>query len=118
MYDIDGKIINKKNYGFRITEYIKENYNQSLVLDEVANLFQLNKCYFCSVLKKEVGQTFSQIVNEIRIEKSKELLIDNKLSILEVALQVGFNNQNYFNMVFKKKMGITPLTYRKLKMIK
>ena len=117
MHVINEKTFNKKKYGSRVTEYVNNNYTQSLILEEVANHFQLNKCYFCSVLKKEMGKTFSQIVNEIRIEKSKELLLENKFSILDVALQVGFNNQNYYNMVFKKEMGMTPLTYRKLNKI-
>ena len=47
--------------------------------------------------RKRTGKTFSQLVNEIRIEKSKELLTKNNLSILEIALSVGFNNQNYFS---------------------
>jgi len=106
--------VGKKNYGIRVSEYIRENYKKPLVLEEVSAYFKLNKCYFCSVLKKELGKTFSQLVNEIRIEKSKELLLENRLSILDIALAVGFNNQNYFNMAFKKITGMTPLTYRRL----
>lgn len=104
----------KKNYGTRVIGYIRDNYKKPLILEEVSAHFKLNKCYFCSVLKKELGKTFSQLVNEVRIEKSKELLLENKLSILDIALAVGFNNQNYFNMAFKKLTGMTPLTYRRL----
>jgi len=104
----------KKDYGGRVVSYVQENYTQPLLLEEVASYFQLNKCYFCSVLKKELDKTFSQIVNEVRIERSKYLLIESKMSILEVALHVGFNNQNYYNMAFKKLEGLTPLSYRKL----
>lgn len=110
---------NKKNtnksglYGTQVLEFISNNYDQNLVLEDVASYFHLNKCYFCSVLKKELGKTFSQIVNEIRIEKSKPLLEEGRLSTLEVALTVGFNNQNYFNMTFKKITGMTPLEYRR-----
>ena len=103
----------KRKYGDRVVEYVRQNYNQTLKLEEVAAHFDLNKCYFCSVLKKELGKTFSQIVNEIRIDKSKELLLENRLSILEIALRVGFNNQNYFNMAFKKLTGVTPLAFRR-----
>ena len=100
-------------YGKRVLEYIEENYERSLDLADVAAYFHLNKCYFCSVLKKELGKTFSQLVNEFRIQKSKELLEEGRLSTLEIALTVGFNNQNYFNMTFKKITGMTPLQYRR-----
>lgn len=111
------KTTNKKtntSYSADVYWYVEEKFASPLNLDEVAQHFHLNKCYFCSVLKKETGKTFSQIVNEIRIEKSKVLLKYSSLSILSIALAVGFNNQNYFNITFKKLMGMTPLNYRKL----
>lgn len=100
-------------YGTYFYTYVEENFDRQLKLDEVASYFHLNKCYFCSVLKKELGKTFSQIVNEVRINKSKQLLKGGNLSPLEIALLVGFNNQNYFNMTFKKLTGMTPLQYRR-----
>nr|WP_242568136.1 helix-turn-helix transcriptional regulator [Clostridium botulinum] len=63
-------------------------------------------------IKKRNGENFSQLVNEIRIEKSKELLTKNDLSILEIALSVGFNNQNYFSSTFKKFNNKTPIEFR------
>ena len=110
--------INESNkvglYGQRVYLYVEQNFDRQLKLEDVASYFHLNKCYFCSVLKKELGKTFSQIVNEVRVEKSKELLREGKLSTLSIALSVGFNNQNYFNMTFKKLTGMTPLQYRKI----
>lgn len=110
--------INESNkvglYGQRVYLYVEQNFDRQLKLEDVASYFHLNKCYFCSVLKKELGKTFSQIVNEVRVEKSKELLREGNLSTLSIALSVGFNNQNYFNMTFKKLTGMTPLQYRKI----
>ena len=110
--------INESNkvglYGQRVCLYVEQNFDRQLKLEDVASYFHLNKCYFCSVLKKELGKTFSQIVNEVRVEKSKELLREGNLSTLSIALSVGFNNQNYFNMTFKKLTGMTPLQYRKI----
>lgn len=110
--------INESNkvglYGQRVYHYVEQNFDRQLKLEDVASYFHLNKCYFCSVLKKELGKTFSQVVNEIRIENSKPLLEEGRLSTLEVALTVGFNNQNYFNMTFKKITGMTPLQYRRI----
>ena len=110
--------INQSNkvclYGQSVYLYVEQNFDRQLKLEDVASYFHLNKCYFCSVLKKELGKTFSQIVNEVRVEKSKELLREGNLSTLSIALSVGFNNQNYFNMTFKKLTGMTPLQYRKI----
>ena len=110
--------INQSNkvglYGQRVYLYVEQNFDRQLKLEDVASYFHLNKCYFCSVLKKELGKTFSQIVNEVRVEKSKELLREGNLSTLSIALSVGLNNQNYFNMTFKKLTGMTPLQYRKI----
>lgn len=114
MTDFKRKKTASKFYSTEVLAYISKNYDRNLTLEKVANDFDLNKCYFCSVLKKELGKTFSQIVNEIRIENSKPLLEECKLSILDVALTVGYNNQNYFNMAFKKSTGVTPLEYRRM----
>ena len=108
--------INQSNkvglYGQRVYLYVEQNFDRQLKLEDVASYFHLNKCYFCSVLKKELGKTFSQIVNEVRVEKSKELLREGNLSTLSIALSVGFNNQNYFNIMFKKYTNSTPLEFK------
>lgn len=88
------------------------NYSESITLGDMAKHLGLNKCYFCDLFKKETGKTYSQVLNEIRIEKSLELLLNTNMTILEIALTVGYNNQNYYNMAFKKIMGTTPFKYR------
>lgn len=111
------KIINTEICNFhvrRAINYMKSHYDKSLTLDKVVEYLKLNKSYFCDLFKKETGKTFSQFLNELRIEKSKDLLINTNLSILEIALSVGYNNQNYYNMTFKKITGTTPLKYRNL----
>lgn len=100
------------SYTEKAVDYIKNNYHKSITLDDISEHVKINRCYLCNVFKKETGKTYSKFLNDIRIEKSKELLLDRTLSILEVSLSVGFNNQNYFNMVFKKLTNMTPLEYR------
>jgi AraC-like DNA-binding protein len=99
-------------YTERAIAYIKDNFHKAITLDDISNHIKINRCYFCNVFKKETGKTYSQFLNDIRIEKSKELLMDRALSILEVSLSAGFNNQNYFNTIFKKLTNMTPLEYR------
>lgn len=55
-------------------DLLDANYSDDISLDDISRHLKINKSYFCSILKKETGKTFSQLVNEIRIEKSKELL--------------------------------------------
>lgn len=103
------------SYSLHITkaiDYINERYSQPITLSNISHYLNINRCYFCSMFKKETGKSFSHFLNEVRIEKSKSLLLKETLSILEVSLSVGFNNQNYYNTVFKKITNMTPLEYR------
>ncbi|HEY3425335.1 MAG TPA: AraC family transcriptional regulator, partial [Negativicutes bacterium] len=84
-------------------------YHEPITLSDIAAYLNISKCYLCSLFKKDTGKTFSQYLNEIRIEKSKALLLKEHLSVLDIALSVGFNNQNYYNLMFKKFMNHTPL---------
>ena len=66
-----------------------------------------------TLFKKETGLTFTNYVNEIRVEKSKRQLLKDNRSILDIALSVGFTNQNYFAITFKKHTEMTPMEFRK-----
>lgn len=88
-------------------------YHEPVTLSDVAAHLKISKNYLCSLFKRETGKTFSHYLNEIRIEKSKDLLLKQNMSVLDIALSVGFNNQNYYNMMFKKFMKNTPLEFRK-----
>lgn len=92
--------------------FINANYANPIELKNIADYVGINKSYFCTLFKQETRKTCSQYLNEVRIEKSKELLKKNNTSILDVAFAVGFNNQNYFNMTFKKLTKLTPLQFR------
>lgn len=93
-------------------EYVHDRYHEKLSLCALARHLRLNKCYLSTIFREETGMTFSQYVNQIRIEKSKEYLRQSDISILDIALEVGFSNQNYFSTVFKKVTGMTPNEYR------
>jgi YesN/AraC family two-component response regulator len=97
-----------------VAAYIKHNFHKPIPLDDISDHVKINRCYFCNVFKKETGRTYLQFLKDIRIEKGKELLLNKSLSILEVSLSVGFNNQNYFNAIVKKLTNMTPLEYRSI----
>lgn len=93
-------------------DYLDARYHETITLSDVAQHLTISKCYFCSLFKKQTGKSFSLYLNEVRIEKSKELLLKEPLPILDIALSVGFNNQNYYNVMFKKFTNHTPLEFR------
>mgnify|MGYP000851228416 CR=1 FL=1 len=104
-----------KTYSLHVQKalsYLARNYNKPLTLESMARHLKINKCYFAAILKEETGETFSNTLNKIRVERSKELLKQENYSILDVALSVGFSNQNYFSTIFKRMTNMTPSEYR------
>src|SRR5690625_3452319 len=97
----------------RAIDYINYRYMEDISLDSMVDYLRINKSYFCSIFKEETGLTFTQFLNQVRIEKSKNLLLETDKSILDIALSVGFNNQNYFNILFKRLTDITPLEFKR-----
>lgn len=115
--EIKKMTINQRVYSLHVQkaiDYIEKNIAEDLSLDQVVDYLKLNKTYFCKLFKENTGKTFSQYVNQVRIEYSKKLLEDTNMSILDVALAVGYNNSNYFHKAFKERLGITPYNYRQL----
>lgn len=109
------KTMNKKSFNPYIRkaiEYVHENYSQDITIDSICNYLDINKSYFCSLFKKYTGNTFSYFLNHFRVEKSKKLLTNTDLNLLNIAIAVGFNNQNYYSMVFKKYTNMSPSRYR------
>lgn len=96
-----------------ITDYIKDNYDQSLSLDSIAQVFGLSPEYLSRFFVKHVGLTLFQYINAIRLEKSFRVLMNTDHSIIQIALEHGFPNEKSFARVFKKVYHVTPHQYRK-----
>lgn len=96
----------------KAVEYSIKNFDSAISIDSICNELNINKSYFCKIFKSETGYTFTNFLNIFRVEKSKKLLKNSNLSLLEVAVSVGFNSQNYYSSVFKKITNKTPLEYK------
>ncbi|MHB8063389.1 MAG: response regulator [Ruminiclostridium sp.] len=93
-------------------DYIHEHYNEQVTLNEVAENIYVTTYYISRMFKKELGTNFVDYLNDIRIEKAKELLKDIKYKTYEVAELVGISSPHYFSKLFRKHAGITPSEYR------
>ena len=100
--------IKHQNVIFKTTAYIKEHLTDKLSLDQAAEQVYLSKSYFCRIIKEELGCTFTEYVNRLRIERSKTLLRGTGMPIAEIACAVGFDDQSYFTRIFKKQTGMAP----------
>ncbi|WP_219836190.1 response regulator [Paenibacillus sp. R14(2021)] len=96
----------------RITSYIRKNYVHELKASEIADMVRITPNYFSSIFKQETGKSFNAYVNEVRIEKAKELLLATPEQVGAIALAVGYKEYKYFANLFKKQCGIIPSEYR------
>lgn len=92
--------------------YIKANYSRDLNLKIVSDEVYISTWYLSKLLKKETGDNFINILNQIRVENAKKLLQDPKYKIYEIANAVGFTDVPYFTKTFKKVTGLTPMEYK------
>ena len=108
----DCKFSTEKNTVQMIEEYVRQNYQKEIKLQEIADRFFLSREYISRKFKQEYNETITDYVTNIRIEKAKELLGNPFLKIYEIAETVGYQNDKYFIKVFKKREGQTPKEYR------
>ena len=96
----------------QVIEYIEAHYAEKITLDKLAKHTNFSTAYLSNMIKKETGLNLMDNINKIRVEQSKKLLLNTNLSILEVALRVGFSYQNHFATIFKKFTGVVPSDFR------
>ena len=85
---------------------------RKLTLNEVAEYVFLSPSYFSKIFKEEMNYYFNDYLSYVRVEKSKALLLTERISLADIAANIGFYDQSYFNKVFKKITGITPKKFK------
>lgn len=94
-------------------EFIEENYaNPDISLHMVAAHAGFSPAHFSMVFSQKMGRTFTDYLTGVRIEKAKELLSGTDSKLSKIAMEVGYNEPNYFSFVFKKREGISPKEFR------
>ena len=111
--DEDESLISPKRQIAQILDYIQQYYSDNPTLTQIAETFHFNTSYFSSFFKKHMGITYKNYLNDVKISNAKKLLLENKLSIIEIALSCGFNSLSNFSNAFKKNTGMTPTEFIK-----
>lgn len=104
---------NASPFSLRLAAYVLEHYNEEISLKSLAAHFKGNPAYIGQVFKRDFHISFSEYLNNIRMEKAREYLLKGSLNVKEIAGRVGFSNTTYFTTVFKKETGLSPDKYRK-----
>lgn len=99
-----------------VFNYIERHFHEEISIQKIASLAHLSVPAFCNYFKKTVNFTFTDFLNQYRIQRAC-LLLQQEKSVSEISFECGFNNVAYFNKVFKNILKKTPSEYRKQKLI-
>lgn len=111
---ISNSIINKsKRYVNAIYQYIETNISNKIFISDISNTLGLTGIHTSRVFKKETNEDLSKYIMKRKMEVAADLLSSYDYLVKEVANSVGFDDQLYFNKVFKKHYGMSPKAYKK-----
>lgn len=96
-----------------VASYITVHYKEPVSLEELAERFFVNKCYLSRIFKEATGLTVVEYINLCRIRESQNLLKFTSMSITDIAGALGYDTITYFERVFKKHTGTSPVRFRR-----
>lgn len=97
----------------RMYYYMEKNYDKDLKLETFSRLFNYNSNYLGKIFRREIGDSFNNILDTIRITNAKRLLSETDLKVYQISERVGYSNIDYFYLKFKKYVGMSPKEYKK-----
>jgi AraC-like DNA-binding protein/mannose-6-phosphate isomerase-like protein (cupin superfamily) len=99
----------------RMTEYILEHFNECLSLQDIAELEKISKYHASHFIKKMLGISFQEYLNQLRFEHALQIMRNSTLSILDICIESGFSSSKYLNQMFQKNFGCSAREYSKMK---
>lgn len=96
-----------------ILEYIEKKYDTEISIKYAASICGFSESHFMKIFKSFTGKSFTQYLNDYRLEVALNLLINSDLKIIDIAENIGFNNFSYFIRAFSKRYNVTPSEFRK-----
>ncbi len=100
------------HYIRRATEYLHQNYDRGIRVEEIAAAVNLHPGYLHRLFKQHTGRTLTEYLNALRMDKAKMLLSGSAVPIADIADYVGVGSRQYFHQLFRKYAGCTPTEYR------
>jgi AraC family transcriptional regulator len=97
----------------RVLEYIDANVGRNITLSELAGVVDMSLYYFAVLFRQSTGLSPHQYILKQRVKRAKELLRNPKLSVLDVSISVGFEQQNNFARAFRRVIGVSPTQFRR-----
>jgi two-component system response regulator YesN len=111
-YFLDETKTGKSNYIDKMIKFINENYRKDINIRDVANSLSISESHISRLFRSGVGYTFVDYLTYYRIKKALCYLRDPDVKIYEIAEKVGYKDQRYFSVIFKKLVGVTPKEFR------
>lgn len=96
-----------------IERYIRANYRERISVQDAAMAACVSESYACRVLKRRLGLSPIQLINNLRLEEARRLLIATDSAVEQVSQEAGFASSKYFSRIFREKFGCTPSRFRK-----
>lgn len=96
-----------------IVNFLCYNYTRNLTLDDIAKEMHYSKSYIRQLFHKKTNHTIAHYLTTLKMKRAKELLLDENISISQIAFEIGYDDANYFSNVFRKEVGMSPTMYRK-----
>lgn len=96
-----------------ILNYIDENLEKKITLQEIADIEHLNSYYLSHFFKRKVGISFQEYLNTKRLDKAFKLLLNSNMTITDISNKCGFSSTNYFNKIFKETYNSLPSENRR-----
>lgn len=97
----------------KAVEMAKKYYSEGITLEETASRLYVSEEYLSTQFKKETQSSFTETVRKFRIEKIKDLLLNSKLKLNQIAELTGYSDPKYMSRVFKEEVGMLPTEFRK-----
>lgn len=106
------KIPAKNFYMTRAVEYIKENYNQNISVENIANMLGIERSYLSRLFKTYKNKSTQNYIIDYRIQRAKKMFEEEDLNVSQVCTAVGYTNIYCFSRIFKSRVGMSPKEYR------
>jgi AraC-like DNA-binding protein len=97
----------------KVLQFIDESYSSKIQIKDIASLISMSEGHFCRFFKTMVRKTPMEYINTVRINQAAKQLSHSDKKVIDIAIEVGFENPSYFIKLFKLHKKCTPSDYRK-----